>query len=84
MTTKFILMDNDIYDGEDIYGIYSNRADDEEAFYEFCADWVYEVMITEIPLEVRGSPEWDWKIDYKWLMKECARSLIIVEAPCYD
>lgn len=83
MITKFILMDYSSYGGEGIHGIYSNRADVEEAFYETCADWVYKLMMTEDPLEVFGLPEWNWKIDYEWLMKDCARTLIIVEVPYY-
>lgn len=84
MITKFILMDNHSYSGEGIYGIYSNRADAEEALYELCADNAYEVMMTEDPLEVCGFPEWDWKNDYKWLVEDCAYTLIIVEVPYYD
>ena len=84
MITKFILMDYSSDGGEDIHGIYSSRADAEEAFYEFCADWVYKIMMTEAPLNVFGKPEWNWANDYKYLMKECARVLIIMEAPYYE
>lgn len=81
---KYILMDYSAYGGDTVWGIHSTRADVEEAFLDLCEDIVYECMMTSDPADVFGDDEWDWKHDYEWLMRDCARTLIIVEAPYYD
>ena len=77
---KYVLID----DYSEIYGIYSNRADAEADFMDFCEDYVYEVMMTEDPWDVFGKEEWDWREDYDYLIRDCARILMIAEAPYYD
>ena len=77
---KYVLIDN----FADIHAIYSNRADAEEMFLAFCEDWVYETMMTEGPWDVFGKEKWDWKEDYDYLMRDCARTLMIAEVPYYD
>ena len=77
---KYVLMD----DFADIHGIYSNRADAEEMFLVFCEDCVYETMMDGDPWDVFGKEEWDWKEDYDYLMRDCARTLMIVEVSYYD
>ena len=40
-------------------------------------------MMTADPLDVFGMPEWDWKIDYKWLVEDAMRTFAIQEVPVY-
>ena len=81
---KYVLMDYFASGSEDIHGIYSNRADAEADFMDLCEEWVYEVMMTEDTWDVFGKEKWDWKEDYNYLMRDCARTLMIVEVPYYD
>ena len=67
--TMFAAYENDCVENP-VLGIYDTRADAEEAIFTECEWYVYEVMMTGDPLDVFGLPFWDWKIDYKWLMKE--------------
>ena len=68
---------------EPIYGIYLTRADAEEAILAECEGYAYEVMMTADPLDVFGCVEWDWKIDYKWLVEDAMRTFAIQEVPVY-
>lgn len=80
---KYVLMDYDAYGSADVYAIYSSRADAEEMFFTFCEDWVYETMMCGDPLDIFGKEEWDWKEDYDYLMRDCARTLTIAEVSYY-
>lgn len=66
-----------------VYGVYPTRADAEEAILAECEDYAYEIMMTANPLDVFGMPEWDWKIDYKWLVEDAMRTFAIQEIPVY-
>ena len=66
-----------------VYGVYPTRADAEEAILAECEDYAYEIMMTADPLDVFGLPEWDWEIDYKWLVKDAMETFDIQEVPVY-
>ena len=83
MSKVYILCEQFVHSSRDIHGTYSNRADVEEAYLDFCENWAYEVMMTEDPEEVFGR-EWNWKEDYKYIMDDCAHTLKIMEADYYD
>lgn len=68
---------------EPIYGVYPTRADAEEAILAECESYAYEIMMTADPLDVFGLSEWDWKIDYKWLIEDAMRTFAIQEIPVY-
>ena len=73
------------YNTEDpVYGVYSTRADAEEAIFTECESYVYELMMTADPMDVMGLPEWTWDIDYKWLMEDAMKTFAIQEVPVYD
>lgn len=65
------------------YGVYSSRADAEEAILAECEDYAYEIMMTADPLDVFGCAEWDWKIDYKWLVEDAMKTFAIQEVPVF-
>lgn len=66
-----------------ILGVYATLADAEEAIFTECEDYAYEIMMTADPLDVFGCAEWDWKIDYKWLVEYAMRTFAIQEIPAY-
>lgn len=66
-----------------VYGVYPTRADAEEAILAECEDYAYEVMMTADPRDVFGTFEWDWDIDYKWLVKDAMTTFSIQEVPVY-
>lgn len=66
-----------------IYGIYLSLADAEEAIFAECEDYAYETMMTADPLDVFGCAEWDWKIDYKWLVEDAMKTFAIQEVPIF-
>ena len=73
------------YNTEDpVYGVYPTRSDAEEAIFTECENYVYELMMTADPMEVMGLPEWDWDVDYEWLMKDAMKTFAIQEVPVYD
>ena len=76
-----------VYENENVetpvYGIYSSRADAEEAILTECEDYAYEVMMTSDPSDLFGFPEWAWADDYKWLVKDAMKIFSIQEVPVY-
>lgn len=66
-----------------VYGVYPSRADAEEAILAECEGYAYEIMMTADPLDVFGCAEWDWKIDYKWLIEDAMKTFAIQEVPVY-
>lgn len=66
-----------------VYGVYSSRADAEEAILTECEDCAYKIMMTADPLDVFGCAEWDWKIDYKWLVEDAMKTFAIQEVPVF-
>ena len=72
-----------VFDEDDIYGIYPTLADAEESVITACEAWAYEIMMTEDPMEVVGGHEWEWKWDYKWLVKDALYDFHIKEIPAY-
>ena len=79
----FAVYENDNVE-DPIYGIYSSRADAEEAILTECEDYAYEVMMTSDPSDVFGFPEWAWADDYKWLVKDAMKTFSIQEVPVYE
>lgn len=78
----FAVYEND-YVEDPVLGIYATRVDAEEAIFTECEWYVYEVMMTDDPREVFGAFKWDWKDDYKYLMKDAMQSFSIQEVPVY-
>ena len=76
-----------VYENENVedpvYGVYPTRADAEEAILAECEGYAYEVMMTADPLDVFSCAEWDWKIDYKWLVEDAMKTFAIQEVPVY-
>ena len=66
-----------------VYGIYLTRADAEEAIVHECETYAYEIMMTADPRDVFGAFEWDWDVDYKWLVKDVMKTFSIQEVPVY-
>lgn len=66
-----------------IYGVYSSRADAEEAILTECEDYAYKTMMTTDPLDIFGCTEWDWKIDYKWLVEDAVKTFAIQEVSVF-
>ncbi|MBO7211013.1 MAG: hypothetical protein J6V44_08375 [Methanobrevibacter sp.] len=77
----FAVYENDTQDP--VFGIYTTRADAEEAILTECETFAYEVMMTDDPEDVIGCDEWDWHYDYKWLMRDAGRTFSIQEVPVY-
>lgn len=78
----FAVYENDNVE-DPVIGIYTTCADAEEAIFTECEWYAYEVMMTADPLDVYGGIEWDWKLDYKWLMEDASRTFSIQEVPVY-
>lgn len=72
-----------VLEDEAIYGIYYSLADAEEAILAECEGEVEELMMTSYPLDVTGEEEWDWKHDYRFLVRDCAQSFRIDTVPVY-
>lgn len=66
-----------------LWGIFTTRADAEEMILTECENFAYEVMMTEDPIDVFGEEEWDWRSDYRWLMRDAGRTFSIQEVPVY-
>ena len=66
-----------------LWGIFTTRADAEEMILTECEDFAYEVMMTDDPMDVFGEEEWDWRSDYRWLMRDAGRTFSIQEVPVY-
>ena len=81
-TTMFAVYENDNVE-DPVLGIYATLADAEEAVFTECEWYAYEVMMTSDPLDVFGCIDWDWKIDYKWLIEDAMRTFAIQEVPVY-
>ena len=80
--TMYAVIESDSWDHA-VYGVYSARADAEEAFVHECETYAYEVMMTADPREVFGALKWDWEIDYKWLVEDAMKTFDIQEVPVY-
>ena len=68
---------------DNVYGIYPTRADAEEAIFCECETWAYEVIMIDEPEDVFGREDWDYAEDWKWLMRDSARSFDIFEVPVF-
>ncbi len=66
-----------------VYGVYTSRADAEEAILAESEAYAYEVMMTADPLDVFGVATWDWKLDFKWLVEDSMRTFAIQEVSVY-
>lgn len=78
--TMFAVYENDNVE-DPVYGVYPTCADAEEAILAECEGYAYEIMMTADPLDVFGCVEWDWKIDYKWLVEDAMKTFAIQEVP---
>ena len=81
METRYVIFD-DVEEG--FRGIYATQADAEEILYDLLEEYVYEVMMTEDPWDVRGKEEWDWHEDWVWLMTDAWRTFRIEPVICFD
>ena len=68
----------------DFRGIYATEADAFEILYDLLEEYVYEVMMTEDPMDVRGTEEWNWHDDWMWLMTDAWRTFRIEPVMCFD
>ena len=66
-----------------LWGIFTTRADAEEMIFTECENFAYEVMMTDDPMDVFGEDKWDWRKDYRWLMRDAGRTFSIQEVPVY-
>ena len=66
-----------------VIGVYASRADAEEAILTDSEAYAYEIMMTSDPLDVFGKTEWDWKIDYKWLVRDSMKTFSVQKIPVY-
>ena len=80
--TMFAVYENGCVE-DTVLGIYTTRADAEEAIFTECEWYAYEVMMTKDPCDVFGALKWDWADDYKYLMKDAMRTFYIQEVPVY-
>ena len=69
---------------DNVYGVYATRADAEEALFTECETWAYEVLMTDDPMDVLGKEEWDYKEDWKYLMRDSARCFDIWSTSAFD
>ena len=78
----FAVYENDNIE-DPVLGIYPTRADAEEAIFTECETYAYEIMMTADPRDVFGALQWDWDVDYKWLVKDAMKTFSIQEVPVY-
>ena len=77
---KYIYIVIEIDDGNAI-AAFDTLADAEEYIYTISEEETYETMMIADPLDVFGSPVWNYKIDYKWLIQDCLSSFLINKIP---
>ena len=78
----YAVIDRDAPKEEMVIGIFRTRAEAEEALFNECEDYVYEVIMTGDPIDIIGR-EWRYPRDWKYLMRDCGYSFVITEAPVY-
>ena len=78
----FAVHENDCVE-DPVIGIYTTRADAEEAIFTECEWYAYEVMMTGDPRDVFGTFKWDWADDYEYLVKDAMRTFSIQEVSVY-
>lgn len=66
------------------YGVFPRKAEAEEMLFTFCEDIVYEIMMTEDPMDMFGKEEYDWTSDWKYLMRDVGSSFHIDQVSLYD
>lgn len=78
MKNLYIVIETD--DGN-VLAAFDTLADAEEYIFTISEEEVYETMTTADPMDVFGSPTWNCKIDYKWLIQDCLSSFLINKIP---
>lgn len=66
-----------------VLGVYATRAEAEEMFFTECDDIVYEMMNQYDAWDVFGVRDYDYKMDYEYLMRDSAEMLSILEVPVF-
>ncbi len=79
----YVVVNDGLSDGN-IEAVFSNRADAEEYIFTEAENWAYECLMVGDPEDSVGESEWNYKLDWKFLMNDCGGSFKIVEAPLFD
>ena len=66
-----------------VLGVYATRAEAEEMFLTECDAAVYEMMNQYDAWEVFGVRDYDYPMDYKYLMRDSAEMFSILEVPVF-
>lgn len=66
-----------------VLGVYATRAEAEEMFLTECDAAVYEMMNQHNAWDVFGTRAYNYKIDYKYLMRDAAETFSILEVPVF-
>lgn len=67
-----------------VKGVFAKRADAEEFIFSLCEEFAYETLMEETSADLFGTEEYDFKLDYYWLMKDAGRTFDIVPCPVFD
>ena len=63
---------------------YDTRADAEEAIFTECEDFAYEVMMNDDPMDAIGEEEWNYREDWRYLMRDAGRSFSIQKVKYWE
>ena len=63
---------------------YDTRADAEEAIFTECEDFAYEVLMIDDPMDVIGEEEWNYREDWRDLMRDAGRSFNIQKVKYWE
>lgn len=66
-----------------VLGVYATRAEAEEMFLTECDAIVYEMMNQYDAWDVFGVRDYDYKMDYEYLMRDAAETFSILEVPVF-
>lgn len=67
----------------EVLGVYATRAEAEEMFLTECDAIVYEMMNQYDAWDVFGVRDYDYKMDYEYLMRDAAETFSILEVPVF-
>ena len=88
--THEIIWDNKIpyvyilTDGENVFSVYTSEQEAQEALLAHCESEVYEMMMTNDPLNVfEGRKHWLWKEDYYTCLKAYGKNFNIQKTPFF-
>lgn len=70
-------------DNHPVLGVYSSRADAEEAIFTEAEDWAYETLMTADPADMFGWAVWKYPEDYFSLLSIGAEIYAIDEVPVF-